>query len=671
MSAFRAALRIARRDALRFRGRTALIMVMIGLPVLATTALLTLSVTTDVIGSERLPSLLGETADARVVTQEYRTPVDQDGYGDGGTQDPGPRPARPWTAAEIGALVGGRVVPHDTGTVEVQLPDGYDRVDALGLDLRDPMTRGVRTLAEGRFPAAADEVAITPALLDRGMRPGTVVNVTRQARPMRVVGVYEHPNRPGIQEITGLPGTVLPDRRDGQGTGWLADTTGPVLGKEFERLNAAGLTVTSRAVIERFRDDRSMWPTDRRGLIAMAIGAVLVTTETVLLAGPAFAVGLRRRRRELTLVAVQGGSGAHLRMIVLAEGLVLGVAAAVAGTALGIGSGLLAESVMARELDWQTGPPEVPWGPVLAVAALGVASGLVAALVPATQAARQRPALVLADRVPTGRRSTGRPLPGLLLLALGLGAVVTTLHRRELAVVAASTVLLFGLVALTPWLVAVTGRLAARLPLPLRLSVRDASRHRMRTASAVAAVMAATTGAIVVGIGANSSFVANEAMRVLEGPLGSTAIVARGADDRSWARIRDVVEKRLPGVPLVPSMEASDERGAPVIMRVFPKREACRDGCPILNPDYSLPVGDERLLALLQRRSDPSAVAALRAGKAVAFDGGLVRDGMLDVMVVDWRQDGTGGSARRFRVPAVVSPGADLRLGGAVLPASA
>ncbi|WP_101787901.1 FtsX-like permease family protein [Nonomuraea indica] len=672
MSSFRAALRIARRDALRARGRTALIMVMIGLPVLAITALLTLNATTDVTVREGLPAHLGAVAEARVVTHAERTPVRQTMHGDlMEPPDQGDGPPRPWTAGEVGALLGGRVIPHTVGQVEILLQDGYDRVDALGLDLRDPMTRGVRVLAEGRFPASAQEVAVTPALLDRGVRLGDVLRMTRQARPLRVVGVVEHPVRPGIQEIALLPGSVPQDGQNGRGAGWLADTPAPVTSADSRRLNAAGLTVMSRAVLEERTGDRSFWPYNGRGLVELAVGVVLVVTETVLLAGPAFAVGLRRRRRELAMIAVQGGSGAHLRAIVLAEGLVLGGAAAVLGTVLGVGAGPLALSVAARELDWHQGPFEVPWGPVLGVAVLGVLSGLVAAVVPAIQAATQHPALVLADREPGPRRRAGRLLPGLVLLALGLGGLAATLHRSVLAVVTASVLVVFGLVAVTPWLIGVTARFAHRLPLSWRLSVRDAARHRVRTASAVAAVMAATMGAVAVGIGYSSMATAGDAARVVEAPVGSVSISGHGADDQGWARLRTAVERAMPGVPLVPSLEVTDARGAALGMTAFPSPERCRRGCQVVAPDYSLPVGDERLLAFLQGRRDPRAAAALRAGKAVVFDGELVEDGMLNVSVMPWQAGPSGRRVALLRVPAVVAEGAGREQGGALLPASA
>ncbi|MEV1171018.1 FtsX-like permease family protein, partial [Nonomuraea sp. NPDC049784] len=495
MSAFRAALRISRRDALRFKGRTALITVMIGLPVLVITAALTGAATTSITTRDKLDSLLGA-ADARINTLPFRTPVEQSADGEMANQRNAPRSERPWTPAEIGTLLQGRLLRYQSSIVYARVADGYDRVDVIEADLRDPLTSGMRRLVEGRFAAEPGEVAVSPAMIDRGVRIGDTLKLWRPDRTVRVVGIAEHPNRPGLRELLALPEGLLPHQNDGNSSGWLIDTAAPVQRPDVQRLNKAGLAVNSRALIER-SDAGDSGPRDLHGLLELGVAVVLIVTETVLLAGPAFAVGLRRRRRELAVIAAQGGSGRHLKTIVLADGLVLGGAAALLGAALGIGAGLVVEWFAARRLDWTHGPADVPWAQVLGVAALGVVSGLTAAIVPAIQAGRQSPVHVLAGRaaVDTPGRA-GRPVLGAALVLLGLAATGFALHRGRLSVALAAVLVVLGLVALMPWLVQATGRLAGRLPLPLRLSVRDASRHRVRTASATAAVMAATMGAV-------------------------------------------------------------------------------------------------------------------------------------------------------------------------------
>lgn len=667
MSAFFAALRLSRRDAARFKGRSALIMVMIGLPVLVITGVLTLIDTTDLSVREELPSRLGSVADVAVLSHLRRNPVDQDPAGRYGQQSQtGDRPPA-WTTAEVTALTGGRLLPFHSYPTEARLHDGYDAVDVLEIDLRDRLSTGMRPLVEGRFPAGPQEVAITPALLDEGVRVGGTLQVTRRGEPRRVVGVVEQPNRPGTLEVVALYDAVRPDKGTWRGAGWLADTPAPVTWEDVRRLNQAGLRVASRAVIEspraqgfRYRPnqtDQSFW---------MPIAVLLVVTETVLLAGPAFAVGLRRRRRELATIAAQGGSPGHLRTIVLADGLVLGGAAALIGAALGIGAGLAAEAVAARSLDWTSGPPDVSWRQVLGVAALGLVSALVAAVVPAVQAARQSPAQVLAGRPGEVRDRAGRPLLGSVLVLLGLGAMLGVEGINELGVVASATVVLFGLIALTPWLVRLTGRFAGRLPLPARLSVRDGARHRSRTASAVAAVMAATMGAVTVGLAYNTMYVARQNEYRIAAPEGTMTVSAPGVGDQDWSELRAAFHERLPGVSWVTGLEVAGGEEQSLVALVARPSADCSTQCA---PTYlqEVAIGDARLLALFQGRQDPRAAAALAAGKAVVFAPRLVDDGTVEVSVT-----GSGANGDDLiRVPAVVAAGAQADQGGAVLPASA
>ncbi|RVX44270.1 putative ABC transport system permease protein [Nonomuraea polychroma] len=676
MSAFRAALRISRRDALRFKGRTALIMVMIGLPVLVITAALTSIATTQLTPQEKVPSLLGS-ADARLITLPFRTPVKQNYTGEAHEQRQARRSDRAWTPAEINTLLPGRLLRYQSSVVEARLADGYDRVDVLEVDLRDPLTNGMRHLVEGRLPAAPGEVAVSPEMIDRGVRIGGTVQVWRPDRAVRVVGVVQHPNRPGLREMVALPEGLLQHQNDGNSSGWLADTSGPVQRADIRRLNQAGLAVSSRAVIENPTQAelrrKSFDPEGPvRGLVSLGIAVVLIVMETALLAGPSFAVGLRRRRRELAVIAAQGASGPHLRTIVLADGLVLGGAAVLLGAAFGIGAGVLVESVSARTLDWTHGPVDVPWLQVAGVALLGVVSGLTAALVPAVQGSRQSPVHVLAGRAAVDTHGrTGRPLLGSALVALGIGGSFVAVRHGVLSVAASAAILVLGLVALMPWLVRSTGLLAARLPLPLRLSVRDGSRHRVRTASAAAAVMAATMAAVTVGIGLSSSYAQREEMRATVVPAGTVTIGRYDVDDQQWSTIRTAVTQALPGVELVPGQTAMNQHES-TNLRVTWDPQACgKKRCaPPDAHSMPLPIGDERLLALLQGRHDPQAAAALKAGKAVVFDAELVRDGTLELVAESSDLNGATRN-KKFKVPAVVSRAAEPAQTGALLPASA
>ncbi|MFI6907083.1 FtsX-like permease family protein [Nonomuraea sp. NPDC050394] len=647
MSAGLVALRLARRNVRRSRGRSALIMTMIGLPVLVIAAVLTLIQTMEINPREGRVAELG-TADARLVQTPKGMVVRQ--QPDGTIWNPGDGAAAAAGSAEVGALLGPgtRLIPFGTGMLRL----GTERVDALETDLRDPLTSGMMTLNEGRLPAAAHEVVVTPAL---GLRPGGLLRPPGAA-PLTVVGVVEHPHRPTLRKVVGpdLP-LAAADHLGATheyGPGWLADTARPVSWTSVPALNKAGLYVTSPAILP--------GPPPARLSVRYTVGlgamVIMVVLETVLLAGPAFAVGLRRRRRELAEIAAQGGSAGHLRTIVLADGLILGGAATIVASVLGIGTGAVGAQVVAR---WggQAGPVEVPWAPVLGVAVLGLLAGIVAALVPAVQAARQDTASVLAGRAPAVADRPGWPLSGAVLVLVGLGATVVA--RRQPAptwVWAAAVLVMIGLVMLTPWLVRFTGRVAPRLRLPLRVSVRDAVRHRSRTASAVAAVMAVTATVVAVGIGAQSEFMDRRNAYTSARPTGMLAIWGGTMADKTWTRLRAEAARQLPGVPLTAGYQANDAQGRRYALRYTVRWNGTR-------LRRTAAIGDQALLRLLQGRHDPQAAAALASGKAVVFDAAAVRDGKLAL-----RAGSTSGPPRTFEVPAVPATPAAEYQGGALLP---
>ncbi|GAA3660489.1 hypothetical protein GCM10022224_024830 [Nonomuraea antimicrobica] len=650
MSAVRAALRISRRNAWRSRGRSALIMTMIALPVLVITAFLTFAMTAEVSPQEGMGVVLG-TADARLVLVPEDTTLRQTPNGAVSNTDGERATAPERTADEVAALLGPgtRLLPFSTGVLLL----GAERVEALQTDLRDPLTRGMLTLSAGRLPAAAHEVVVTSAF---GLRPGEVLRPSGTA-PLTVVGVVEHPYRPSLLKVAGLDLPLAPAEEPGPmgeyGTGWLAATTRPVSWADVPELNSAGLYATMPAMLT----DRAIYTyLNVQHVVGIGAMVIMVVLETVLLAGPAFAVGLKRRRRELALIAAQGGSPRHLRTIVLADGLVLGGAATLVATPLGIGAGALTAHTLAR---WggQVGPLEIPWPPVLAVAALGLLAGVVAALVPAIQAARQDTATVLAGRAPEVTDRPGWPLAGAVLVLAGLGAIVVARRQQDTVwVFAAAVLVLFGLVVLTPWLVRRTGWTAARLWLPLRISVRDAVRHRSRTASAVAAVMAVTATVVAVGIGAYSEYMDRRNAYTSARPTGMLAIWGGNVGDAAWTRLRAEAARQLPGVPLAAGYHARDAQDHRYALRYTVRWNGTRTR-------RTAAIGDEALLRLLQGRHDPRAAAALASGKAVVFDAAALRDGKLAL-----RASSTSGPARTFEVPAVLATPADEHQGGALLP---
>ena len=333
---------------------------------------------------------------------------------------------------------------------------------------------------------------------------------------------------------------------------------------------------------------------------------VMGVLEVVLLAGPAFAVGARRQRRSLALMAATGAEPAHVRRVVLAQGLWTGVAAVVLGVPLGLLVAVVGRAPLERYGDATFGPFDVAPLELGLVALLAAGTALLAALLPAWVMSRQPVVAAL-----TGRRVTsagaGRPaLLGLVLLGTGLALTAGALGGygrygtyAEVGIAAAAIPTVLGAVLLAPAALALVGRLAGRLPLVLRFAVRDADRQRGRTAPAVAAIAATVAGVVALGTAASSDAAQNREQYRPSGPPGVGIVTAYG-QDTDYAALREATQDALPGARVrdVPGLAAPTYGTSG-----FTELQVCRVGeqpqdgrCYELSGDYSSAYGSDVLV---------------------------------------------------------------------------
>ncbi|TNY38575.1 ABC transporter permease [Thermomonospora catenispora] len=636
----RAALRIAWRDAWRAKGRSALVLCMIGLPVLAIVMLAVLDSTREWSAVERLPHELGR-AEARV--QFAGGPIRQDVLGEswiraGDTTEP-------VDASQVARLVtarfgpSARVVPYVTGDTQVRTPRGYAQVEVRELDLRDRITTGILTVTAGRPPASADEVAISPALRDRGYRIGDTIILTRDDTPKRIVGhVVDPDGAASASFVQTLPGSGLIAPQH-QGHAWLLSTGRPVTWSDVEHFNRSGLVVASAELIRNPPagvgvPNGSGRPPAEKAVLALTI--TMIVLEVVLLAGPAFAVGIRRQRRQLALVMAAGGQPRHLRAIVLAGGAAAGAVAALLGASAGLGLAAVAVPIIDRHTDAPMGPFEVPWPLVAVPMALGALSGLLAAYVPAAQAARMDVVAALAGRRERVRARRGWPIAGAVCIAGGAAlCLVGPRLLAEYGIVFGTAAIVVGGVLVCPLAVGVAARPARSLPLPLRLAVRDNARNRGRAAPAVAAIMAAVAGITALAIGGSSEFAWRRANYQPELPMGAAyvSLTAEHAD-----RVRRAIEQELPGVPIH------------ALHHIGPFGD-CDTGCrwlntgvdPQLGPFGTL-VAEPDAVRMLLGREDPQAVRTLREGGVVLPEGRTAPGGRLRAQIMEQRPPDANGT---------------------------
>nr|WP_205808869.1 FtsX-like permease family protein [Micromonospora sp. HNM0581] len=672
LGSWRAALRIARREARRASGRTSLVLAMIILPVLALSYIAVSFDMSRLTPGEQLERRLGDAdAELRVVGHG---PVEQSPDGRGWTAgDQNRRLTSPVTAEYVTALLpeGSRVLPVRRWVPYSAWLGDRPPADMVAtvVDLTDPLGGGIARVHQGRPPAAADEIAVNlAARRELGVDIGDRVVAGDRTRTWTVVGLAELPEQLTAMVIlhpAGAPTTTHPDEV------FLADLPGPPTDDVFRHLNGHGVVVTARVpapagkLLQQNESRIGAMDLEEVGTVVLVGGLGLL--EVVLLVGPAFAVGVRRRRRELALVAVAGGDAAQLRRVVLADGVVLGATGAMTGITLGVAAAFAGRPLVEEFVFQHRFGGYRLWPAALVVIALvAVLAGLLAALVPAWTAARQDVVAGLAGRrTPPGHRrrwlAVGVTLTVSGTVVAAIGAVVTS----QSVILAGLVLGELGLVFATPTLVGLLARLGRFLPLAPRIAVRDASRNRASAAPAISAVMAAVAGSVALGLFQASDDVRADrhhqpllpertvlvtaagdpvsgrppTLDTIDGPVralidaGTIAplVVAGCSPDFYACTITATMppERVCPWQPYSP-LSATDQRRA----RADPRCRHTGDGPE--GPYLRVLVDDGGTLRLLTGGAPADvaeAAATLRAGGAVVTDARFLRDGHLDLRV--------------------------------------
>ena len=552
--AWRASLRLAARSITRAKGRSALVALMVGAPVALAVVLSTLFLTQDISPNENIPARMGSTqAVARFLGGE----VGQDGNGgiyslegDDATESESDA-----AALKLAKLTDASIISLTRGFVTLE-SHPLTGVDVIESDFTRPGTDGIIGLKQGRVPSAADEVVISQNLNEDGtLRLGSSIT-TEGGVKLKVVGIGDIgsivPN-PRSAVIAVLPSSSIPISR--RMSEFLIDRLAPVTWRQIKELNKVGFLVESRAVINNPPGDvppSAQGSNEGVAVVRIVIAAIMI--EVILLAGPAFAVGVRRQRRELALIAAAGGSPRDIRRVVIAQALVLGLAASVVGAAVGV---VISRLIVAGNSQL-FGPFEWSLPLVLLAILLGSMAAAIAAYAPARQVSREPLTTVLAGRrIEAGGRA-GWPVFGLVVVMIGLLLTFNGARpeNSDTGIATGAIFVVIGVVFIIPTVIRFVARSAPALPLPLRLALRDTARHTSRSAPAIAAVMAAVAGIVALGIGSTSDEQQRRENYAFSRPV-NTAVIKVGSD---YDAVKSKVSAIFPSRTLTPLLTDAQAR---------------------------------------------------------------------------------------------------------------
>ena len=384
------------------------------------------------------------------------------------------------------------------GTIDVieEQPLATGATDSARLRAQDPAGpygKSLLALLTGRYPTGPAEVAMTRSLAAT-YQLGVGAVWHGPGGDLRVVGLVENP-----QNLLDTFALVPPGRlaAPAQATVLFDATPESLAGYAFRAREQAQTPAFSEGI------DPTLVV-----LSAAIFGLIFVG----LVATAGFSVLAQRRLRALGMLSALGATDRHIRLVLIANGAVVGLVAATTGTLLGIAAWLgyrpRLETVTHHRIAWIA----LPWWLIAATMLLAVLTAVLAARRPARAAARMSVVGALSAR-PAGPRAAHRSaIPGLVLLAGGLTMVAfsggwgngqQSNKSLQLGGLLGSSI---GLLLVAPACVTLLGALARHTPAVARLALRDLARYRARSGAALAAVSFAVFLAMVTTLLASGRF---------------------------------------------------------------------------------------------------------------------------------------------------------------------
>lgn len=480
MTRWRVVLRLARREVMRRPGRTALVALLVALPVAGMVIAITLIRTGQTGVADEWAAYNG-TADARTFDIQ--------------ALDDLPTGSESMPVHQIGEML--RTEDGRRSWVGFTEPTAAARFDL-----------GPRVV-EGRLPTALGEVTLSRRVLDRlDASVGSTLRIDRPVTAeLTVVGVAEDPGCLSCETGHATLETfellhhraldeVVPER-------WLIDLPPLDDARQIALVEGTyGSIMTRDLFVAGWGADPDGGSTGVRW--AYVLGAVALTVVGIVISA-AFAVGARRQLVTIGQLSASGAPPRTVRSALVLQGTVTGLAGAAAGLLLAVGLLLGFQGFVEELLDRRIDGYDMRLVEVLGAGLVGVLAATVAALIPARTAAVVPTLTALAGR---------RPLPPVprRLVAWGAVAVAGGLGLLGIAVVGSRSgdsgelwafvaivggvAELLGACAIAPAVVARLEPLAAHLRGSWRMAARGLARHRTRTGAVVGAVCATAGFAI-------------------------------------------------------------------------------------------------------------------------------------------------------------------------------
>jgi len=390
--------------------------------------------------------------------------------------------AGPHLASQIAALRHrfGRVDVIENQTIAI--PGSIDAFDLRAQNTRGPFGQPMLALVSGHYPTTPSQVAVTSGVASAfRLTTGDLWHQGGKAR--RVVGIVENP-----QSLLDEFALVVPGQVSGPAQATvLFDAPGV-------KPSAIGPTVQTPA------SAAASNPINPETIVLALTTVAMLLIALVAVGG--FTVLAQRRLRSLGMLSSLGATDKHIRLVVRANGVVVGLAGALIGAAVGLAAWLAYRPSLESSAHHVIGEFQLPWLVIVAAMVLAVVATFLAASRPARSITRMPIVTALSGRPGPPKRVHRSAVPGVVLLVVAAflfwytGKSSNGGGAPEL--VLGFVALIAAVILLSPLFLAALARFGRHAPIAVRLALRDLARYQARSGSALAAISLGVLIAVLV-----------------------------------------------------------------------------------------------------------------------------------------------------------------------------
>ena len=376
-------------------------------------------------------------------------------------------------------------IEHAVGTVQVianetfSVPGSTQTYQLRSQDPHGPYGAPMLQLLAGHYPKGPNETALTPGLASElNLRVGD----TWSQGGRTVVGIVQNPQSLLDEFALVAPGQVTKPTQ----LNVLFDGAPASLGNLSSYITTPGsnsANIVNPSTI----------------ILALAtVGMLLIALVSI----GGFTVLAQRRMRSLGMLESMGATDRNVRLVLEANGVIVGVVGAIVGFALGLVLWLAYRPHNEQSAHHLISTFALPWNVIAPAMVLAVIATFFAAGYPARAITRVPVVSALAGRPAPPRQIHRSLVPGVIALAVGF--VMFSVSGASgngggvIWLVPGLVALIIGIILVSPFFLALLARVGARSPIAIRLPLRDMARYRARSGSALSAISLGIMIAVIV-----------------------------------------------------------------------------------------------------------------------------------------------------------------------------